>query len=80
MHYLYWVENAPKLDKDGEDAVCSFFDKYVSYSVLSLNQDVELREIVLAVQQHSKKHSKSCKKREPSADSTFQDRHLCVHL
>ncbi|XP_078311297.1 uncharacterized protein LOC144618640 [Crassostrea virginica] len=63
MHCLYWVENAPKLDEDGEDAVCSFIDKYVSCAVPSENQDLELREIVLAVQQHSKKHSKSCKKK-----------------
>ena len=63
MHCLYWVENAPKLDEDGEDAVCSFIDKYISCEVPSESDDMELREIVLAVQQHSKKHSKSCKKK-----------------
>lgn len=55
MHCLYWIENAPKLNEDGEDAVCDFIDKYVSCAVPSEKEDVELRNIVLAVQQHSKK-------------------------
>nr|XP_022307628.1 uncharacterized protein LOC111113627 [Crassostrea virginica] len=63
MHCLYWIENAPKLDQDGEDTVCDFIDKYVSCAVPSENEDEELRSIVLAVQQHSKKHSKSCRKK-----------------
>ncbi|XP_062602075.1 uncharacterized protein LOC134263710 [Saccostrea cucullata] len=63
MHCLYWIENAPKLEEDGEDAVCSFINKYVSCAVPSEEEDLELREIVLAVQQHSKKHSKSCRKK-----------------
>nr|XP_022298213.1 uncharacterized protein LOC111107339 [Crassostrea virginica] len=63
MHCLYWIENAPKLDQDGEETVCDFIDKYVSCAVPSENEDEELRSIVLAVQQHSKKHSKSCRKK-----------------
>lgn len=60
---LYWVENAPKLDEDGEDAVCEFIDKYVSCAVPSDNEDLDLRDVILAVQQQSRKHSKSCMKR-----------------
>ncbi|XP_062615266.1 uncharacterized protein LOC134277003, partial [Saccostrea cucullata] len=63
MHCLYWIENAPKLHEDGEEAVCNFIDKYVSCAVPSQNEDLELRNIVLAVQQHSRKHSKSCRKK-----------------
>nr|XP_022310999.1 uncharacterized protein LOC111116305 [Crassostrea virginica] len=63
MHCLYWIENAPKLDQDGEETVCDFIDKYVSCAVPSEIEDEELRSIVLAVQQHSKKHSKSCRKK-----------------
>lgn len=63
MHCLYWIEGTPKLDTDGDDAVCNFIDKYVSCAVPSEDDDVELRDIVLAVQQHSKKHSKSCRKK-----------------
>ncbi|XP_062618486.1 uncharacterized protein LOC134280065 [Saccostrea cucullata] len=63
MHCLYWVENAPKLDEHGEESVCDFIDKYVSCELPSETEDPELRNIVLAVQQHSKKHSKSCRKK-----------------
>ncbi|XP_052713814.1 uncharacterized protein LOC128187408 [Crassostrea angulata] len=63
MHCLYWVENSPKIDQDGEKAVCNFIDKYVTCAVPSEEEDAELRNIVLAVQQHSKKHSKSCRKK-----------------
>ncbi|XP_052678330.1 uncharacterized protein LOC128159314 [Crassostrea angulata] len=63
MHCLYWVENSPKIDQDGEEAVCNFVDKYVSCAVPLEEEDAELRSIVLAVQQHSKKHSKSCRKK-----------------
>nr|XP_022307930.1 uncharacterized protein LOC111113930 [Crassostrea virginica] len=63
MHCLYWVENAPKLDEHGENAVCDFIDKYISCAVPNESEDMELREIVLGVQQHSKKHSKSCRKK-----------------
>ncbi|XP_078333990.1 uncharacterized protein LOC111105212 [Crassostrea virginica] len=63
MHCLYWVENAPKLDQDGENAVCDFVDRYVSCGVPSEDDDSELRNTVQAVQQHSKNHSKSCRKK-----------------
>ncbi|XP_062588391.1 uncharacterized protein LOC134250048 [Saccostrea cucullata] len=63
MHCLYWVENAPNIDSDGEEAVCDFIDRYVTCSVPADSDDPELRKSVLEVQQHSKKHSKSCKKK-----------------
>ncbi|XP_062597817.1 uncharacterized protein LOC134259232 [Saccostrea cucullata] len=63
MHCLYWIENAPKLNEHGKEEVCKFIDKYVSCALPSESVDPELRNIVLAVQQHSKKHSKSCRKK-----------------
>ncbi|XP_052681371.1 uncharacterized protein LOC128162243 [Crassostrea angulata] len=63
MHCLYWVENAPNIDSDGEEAVCNFIDRYVTCAVPTESYDAELRKSVLEVQQHSKKHSKSCKKK-----------------
>ncbi|XP_062574797.1 uncharacterized protein LOC134236639 [Saccostrea cucullata] len=63
MHCLYWVENAPNIDSDGEEVVCSFIDRYVSCAIPSESDDAELRKSVLDVQQHSRKHSKSCKKK-----------------
>ncbi|XP_062580136.1 uncharacterized protein LOC134242119 [Saccostrea cucullata] len=80
MHCLYWVENAPRLEENGEKAVCDFIDKHVTCEVPSENDDPVLRSIVLAVQQHSKKHSKSCRKKgtecrfnypRPPSQSTF---------
>lgn len=63
MHCLYWVENAPNLESEGDEAVCKFIDRYVTCAIPSENEDAELRKTVLEVQQHSKKHSKSCKKK-----------------
>ncbi|XP_034322352.2 uncharacterized protein [Magallana gigas] len=63
MHCLYWVEDAPKLAKDSEESVCEFIDKYVSCSLPSEEDEQELRQAVLNVQQHSKNHSKSCRKK-----------------
>nr|XP_034326027.1 uncharacterized protein LOC105328140 [Crassostrea gigas] len=63
MHCLYWVENAPNIDSDGVEAVCNFIDKYVTCAVPAESSDNELRKSVLEVQQHSKKHSKSCRKK-----------------
>ncbi|XP_061167749.1 uncharacterized protein LOC133176667 [Saccostrea echinata] len=63
MHCLFWIENAPKVNENGKEAVCNFIDKYVSCALPSESEDPELRSIVLAVQQHSKNHSKSCRKK-----------------
>ncbi|XP_052696227.1 uncharacterized protein LOC128174822 [Crassostrea angulata] len=63
MHCLYWIQNAPSIDSDGVEAVCNFIDRYVTCAVPTENSDAELRKSVLEVQQHSKKHSKSCKKK-----------------
>ncbi|XP_062600922.1 uncharacterized protein LOC134262538 [Saccostrea cucullata] len=63
MHCLYWIENAPKFDEDKEEVVCDFIDSYITCAVPSENEDPELRRIVLDVQQHSKSHSKSCRKK-----------------
>ena len=29
-HCLLWVKDAPKIDKDSDDAVCTFIDKYIT--------------------------------------------------
>ena len=63
MHCLFWVKDAPKIDVHGHDAVCLFIDQYVTCALPSESEDSELHNIVKNVQQHSKKHSKSCKKK-----------------
>ncbi|XP_052690977.1 uncharacterized protein LOC128168860 [Crassostrea angulata] len=63
MHCLYWVDDAPKFGKDSDERVCEFIDKYVTCSLPSEDDEKELRQSVLSVQQHSKTHSKSCRKK-----------------
>ena len=29
-HCLLWVKDAPKIDKDPDDVVCAFIDKYIT--------------------------------------------------
>ena len=29
-HYLLWVKDVPKIDKDPDDVVCVFIDKYIT--------------------------------------------------
>ena len=80
MHCLFWVQNAPKLSDDGCEAVCDFIDQYVTCKLPFKSDDPELNEIVSSVQQHSKNHSKSCKKKgtmcrfnfpRPPSEKTF---------
>ena len=74
------MKDAPKLSDDGCDAVCDFIDRYVTCKLPSKSDDSELYEIVSSVQQHSKNHSKSCKKKgtmcrfnfpRPPSEKTF---------
>ncbi|XP_035813472.2 uncharacterized protein LOC118471686 [Amphiprion ocellaris] len=60
VHCLFWIENAPLIDKNTDTEVIEFIDQYVTCKLPS--EDEELLEIVKSVQQHSKRHSKSCKK------------------
>ncbi|XP_063436532.1 uncharacterized protein LOC134717961 [Mytilus trossulus] len=62
-HCLFWVENAPKFGEDDIDDVITFIDKYITCEIPDEQKDKELHDIVMAVHQHSKKHSKSCKKK-----------------
>ncbi|XP_078795313.1 uncharacterized protein LOC144988623 isoform X2 [Oryzias latipes] len=60
VHVLFWIEGAPRIGKESEEEVAAFIDKYVTCEIPQ--DDEVLREIVLAVQQHSRTHTKSCKK------------------
>ncbi|XP_056598318.1 uncharacterized protein LOC130416992 [Triplophysa dalaica] len=60
-HCLFWVENAPQVDKDDDKDVVAFVDQYVTCEMPS--EEDELYEIVSSVQQHSKRHSKTCRKK-----------------
>ncbi|KAG7999536.1 ATP-dependent DNA helicase PIF1 [Nibea albiflora] len=60
VHCLFWIENAPIIDKNTDAEVIQFIDRYVTCELPS--NDEELLDTVTSVQQHSKRHSKTCKK------------------
>ncbi|CAM1291437.1 Uncharacterised protein r2_g49 [Pycnogonum litorale] len=60
---LVWIENAPKLNVDSDDIVIEFIDRYISCDLPSSEEDPELFNIVNEVQTHSRRDSKTCKKK-----------------
>ncbi|VDI50596.1 Hypothetical predicted protein, partial [Mytilus galloprovincialis] len=70
-HCLFWIEDAPVIDTDDDKTVCDFVDKYVSCQIPDKTVDPELHSIVTSVQQHSKNHSKSCKKKGTTCRFNF---------
>ncbi|TKS65165.1 ATP-dependent DNA helicase PIF1 [Collichthys lucidus] len=60
VHCLFWIENAPIIDKNTDAEVIQFIDRYVTCELPS--NDEELLDTVTSVQQHSKRHAKTCKK------------------
>ncbi|XP_059198565.1 uncharacterized protein LOC131978809 [Centropristis striata] len=81
VHCLFWIENAPIIDKNTDEEVVQFIDQYVTCELPA--QDETLLDIVASVQQHSKRHSKSCRKNrtvcrfnfpKPPSSTTFISR------
>lgn len=70
-HCLFWIEDAPKIDHQSDDEVADFVSKYVSCDLPSTDSDEELHEIVSSVQRHSKRHSKSCRKKKTECRFNF---------
>ncbi|RXN36816.1 replicase helicase endonuclease [Labeo rohita] len=62
IHCLFWVKDAPEFEKDQDQDVCDFIDKYISCKLPDPDRDPELHRIVSEVQMHSRNHSKSCRK------------------
>ncbi|XP_041961680.1 uncharacterized protein LOC121719960 [Alosa sapidissima] len=62
VHCLFWVENAPKIDKESDDEVAQFIDTYITCEIPP-ETDAELYEVVSSVQRHSTRHSKTCRKK-----------------
>ncbi|XP_053179094.1 uncharacterized protein LOC128362380 [Scomber japonicus] len=69
VHCLFWIENAPKIDENTDEEVVEFIDKYVTCELPA--QDETLLDIVTSVQQHSKRHSKTCKKKNTACRFNF---------
>ncbi|KAK0134798.1 OTU domain-containing protein 4 [Merluccius polli] len=62
VHCLFWVENAPRLDRDTDAEVARFIDTYITCETPP-EADAELYDIVNTVQKHSMRHSKTCRKK-----------------
>ncbi|XP_041957559.1 uncharacterized protein LOC121715728 [Alosa sapidissima] len=62
VHCLFWIENAPKIDRESDDEVAHFIDTYITCEIPP-ETDAELNEVVSSVQRHSTRHSKTCRKK-----------------
>ena len=60
VHFLFWIEEAPRLGTHSNEQVISFMDRYVSGT--NECEDPELNELVKNVQSHSSNNSASCRK------------------
>ena len=56
IHMLVWIDNAPSLEKNSEEEIVQFVDKYLTCSV-----NVEETAHLVELQTH--KHSKTCRKK-----------------
>ena len=60
-HCLLWVKDAPKTDKDPDDVVCAFIDKYITPVISPVtSQDEHQIKLMNNLQKHT--HSKYCHK------------------
>ena len=61
-HCLLWVKNAPQIDVDSDEDVCSFVDEYISGRIPSPTDDLDnddVCELVKRLETHS--HSAYCR-------------------
>ena len=60
-HCLLWVKHAPKIDKDPDDVVCAFIDKYITAVILQVTSENEHHiKLMDSLQRHT--HSDYCHK------------------
>ena len=57
-HCLLWVKDAPKIDKDPDDVVCDFIDKYITAVIPPVASGNEHIKLMDSLQKH--KHSDYC--------------------
>lgn len=72
-HCLFWIQDAPLLDKDNDQTICDFVDKYITRKLPNKASDPDLHEIVSSVQQHSKTTANLVKRMEQPVDLIFRD-------
>ena len=60
-HFLMWVKDAPKIDKDPDDVVCTFIDKYITAVIPPVTSENEHHiKLMDNLQKHT--HSDYCSK------------------
>ena len=60
-HCLLWVKDAPKIDKDPDDVVCAFIDKYITAEIPPVTSQNEHQiKLMNNLQKHT--HSEYCHK------------------
>ncbi|XP_029901985.1 uncharacterized protein LOC115355355 [Myripristis murdjan] len=69
VHCLFWIEGAPQIDRNTDEEVVKFIDRYVTCELPS--DDDTLLDTVSSVQTHSKRHSKSCRKHKTTCRFNF---------
>ena len=58
-HCLLWVKDAPKIDKDPDDVVCAFIDKYITAEIPPVTSQNEHQiKLINNLQKHT--HSEYC--------------------
>ena len=58
-HCLLWVKDAPKIDKDSDDVVCTFIDKFITAVIPPVTSENEHHiKLMDSLQKH--KHSDYC--------------------
>ena len=75
-HCLLWAKNAPKLDRDTDDAVCTFIDKYITATLPDISIENEYDYTLMKrLQKHSHSdyccRNRSCRFAFPIAPSTL---------
>nr|XP_054593099.1 uncharacterized protein LOC129159978 [Nothobranchius furzeri] len=60
IHMMLWVRGAPECDKDSDQAVCDFVDRYISAQLPDPETQPELHKKVTEVQKHSRNHTRTC--------------------
>lgn len=74
-HCLFWVENAPQIDKAEDKDVVQFVDRYVTCK--SPSNYLDLEEKVASVQKYSKRHSKTYRKKGTTCRCNFPREPSC---
>ena len=60
-HCLLWVKDAPKIDKDPDDVVSAFIDKYITGVITPVTSENEHQiKLMDSLQEHT--HSDYCRK------------------